>query len=105
VTWVCFDHIWRMKFSKNLFWDTDESKLDFEVNARQIIARVAERGRREDWLEILRYYGEDRLRAEAIQIRSLEPKSLAYLSVVLNTPIESFRCYKEQQSFPTLYHY
>jgi hypothetical protein len=55
-----------MKFSKNLFWDTDESKLDFEANAKQIIARVVERGRREDWLEILRYYGEDRLRAEAI---------------------------------------
>ncbi|MEY3443112.1 MAG: hypothetical protein RLZZ519_1393 [Bacteroidota bacterium] len=94
-----------MKFSKNLFWDTDESKLDFEANARSIIARVSERGRQEDWFEILRYYGENRLREEVVQIRSIEPKTLAFLSLVLEIPIESFRCYKEQQSFPELYHY
>lgn len=94
-----------MQFSKNLFWDTDISKLDFERNARAIIARVAERGRQEDWFEILRNYGIDKLRNEVVQIRSLEPKTLAFLSVVLEIPIENFRCYKEQQLYPELYHY
>ena len=94
-----------MEFSKNLFWDTDATKLDFERNVRSIIARVVEWGTLEDWYTILRYYGIPRLKAESTEIRSLEPKAMTFLSAVLDTPLEKFRCYKEQQSYPELYHF
>jgi hypothetical protein len=94
-----------MEFSKNLFWDTDSSRLDFDLNVRSIIARVVEWGTMEDWYLILDYFGINRLRQESVEIRSLEPKAHSFLSTVLDIPLENFRCYKEQQSYPELYHF
>ncbi len=94
-----------MEFSKNLFWDTDSSRLDFDLNVRSIIARVVEWGTMEDWYMILDYFGINRLRQESVEIRSLEPKAHSFLSAVLDIPLENFRCYKEQQSYPELYHF
>ncbi|NUO00501.1 MAG: hypothetical protein HUU01_07795 [Saprospiraceae bacterium] len=49
-------------FSANLFWDTDETTLDLEKNARFIIERVLSRGRLSDWFILLKLYGQDRIK-------------------------------------------
>ncbi len=41
-----------------LFWETEPAALDTEVNRRDILARVLERGRLEDVAWAMRCYGE-----------------------------------------------
>lgn len=40
-----------------LFWDTDFDKIDWGKNRNFVIARVIERGNREEQEEIARFYG------------------------------------------------
>ncbi len=76
----------------SLFWDTDLQNIDTECHARFVIERVISRGTFADWKKILNVYGYDRVRDEVLMIRSLDPKSLSYLSVFFNIEESKFRC-------------
>ena len=76
----------------SLFWDTNASHIDIDRNARFIIERVISRGTLNDWKTLLAFYGKDRVRKEVVLIRSLDPKSLCYLSVFFNIERSKFRC-------------
>jgi len=76
----------------SLFWDTSSQDIDTDQNARFIIERVITRGTIKDWKTLLSFYGNDRVRKEVLSIRSLDPKSLAYLSVYFNVEESKFRC-------------
>ena len=80
-------------FSNNLFWDVNPDDVDMEEHASFIVQRVLEYGTTEDWNYILSYYGLTRILSLALQFRSLDPKALAFLSVISKTPRENFRCY------------
>lgn len=87
-----------MELSKGIFWDTDPSSLDYDRHARFVIERVVTRGQLSDFRKILAYYGKPRMAKEAVQIRSLDKKSLHFLSSFLSIPIQQFRCYTQTQS-------
>jgi hypothetical protein len=50
--------------SEDLFWDCHKptSRADWQLHGTAIIERVLERGELEDFREIARYYGTDKLR-------------------------------------------
>ena len=77
----------------SLFWDTAANHIDIDRNSRFIIERVVSRGSLDDWKTILAFYGKDKVQKEVLLIRSLDPKSLAYLSVFFNISKSQFRCY------------
>ncbi len=77
---------------KSLFWDVDTGNLDFDIHARFVIERVLGRGSVDDWLMLLNLYGKKRISEEVVYIRSLDPKSLNFLSVSFNIDKEKFRC-------------
>jgi hypothetical protein len=79
-------------FSPSLFWDCDPALIDVEVNRLFVIGRVLTRGRYTDWLALKELYGVDRLRHEVTQLRSLDPRTLAFCCVYFDLPKESFRC-------------
>ncbi len=79
-------------FKSPLFWDVDINSIDIDTHARFIIARVVSRGNMDDWHTLLRLYGEKLIQQEAVNIRSLDPKSLNFLSVYFNVRKENFRC-------------
>lgn len=58
----------KYQFSKNLFWDIDLNTLDMEKNSPYVIQRT------------------------------LDPKALAYLSVITHTPKTEFRCYNNKMT-------
>lgn len=89
-----------MELSPHLFWDIDPSQLDYEKNARFIIERVVTRGHLSDWDEIIRYYGEEGVKREIVRIRSLDIKTLAFLSSFFKIAKESFQCYTNLSSGP-----
>ena len=92
-----------MELSPHLFWDADPKKIDYERNARNIIERVVTRGRLEDWSEIKRFYGLERIKKEVVRIRAMDVKTMTFLSTILHIPQNEFRCYKDKQS--NLKHY
>lgn len=79
--------------SSSLFWDVNPEEIDDEANKRFIIQRVLERGTRNDWLLTKNRYTLDVIIQEAMQMRSLDPKALSYISCIGNIPKERFRCY------------
>ena len=80
------------KLKKALFWDIDTKNVDIDTNARFIIERVVTRGNIDDWVMLLNLYGKTKIRKEIVSIRSLDPKTLNYLSVYFDVEKVKFRC-------------
>lgn len=83
--------------SGSLFWDIDKNLLDLDTCPGQIIQRVLEYGTLNDWKQILRYYGLDKIVNESRSLRSLDPKALSFICCISGIPKENFRCYHSQQ--------
>jgi len=87
-----------MSYSDNLFWDADMTQLDYDVNRKYVIERVLNRGTLEDLKTAFDYYGRQVIIEVALQLRSLEPKALSFISCVSSIPREKFRCFTAKQS-------
>lgn len=88
------------EFSKNLFWDADPDDLNFDKQARWVIARVVMRGSMNDWRVLKKFYGLDRIRREIVQVKYLDDVSLNFLAWFFRTDKTQFRCYTEKQLNP-----
>lgn len=77
---------------------------DFHIIAVEVdgscssLQRVLEYGRYDDWKLILSYYGINRISGTAVNLRSLEPRAMSFISAIANIPKEQFRCYTLRQS-------
>jgi hypothetical protein len=80
--------------SKYLFWDIDIRKLDYQSRASFVLERVFTMGMQEDEWKVNRYYGIERIRKEVVKCKSLDKKTLNYLSVFYGIPKKEFACYK-----------
>ena len=85
------------KLSKHLFWDYNRDKLDQDADANWLVERVFMRGYESDEREIFKYYGKDKIREIAMNARYFDKVTLNYLSIILETPKEEFRCYEKSQ--------
>lgn len=88
------------KFSKHLFWDTDREKLDPDHHHVYIIRQVLEYGMMNDWKHMLNYYGLHLITEVSKEFRTLNPKTLSFISTISGIPKEEFRCFTFQQSSP-----
>ena len=79
--------------SKRLFWDVDPETIDDRTHCRYVIQRVLERGTLEDIRATIAHYTMPFMIAEAQQIRSLDPVTLAFAACLGNVKEETFRCY------------
>ena len=70
-------------FSKNLFWDVDETELDVHKNRRFIIERVLTRGRMSDWWVLIQLYSYEIIKQEVVQIRYLDKVTLTFAVLFL----------------------
>lgn len=86
------------RFSPYLFWDMDKEQIDLDVSSTQIIQRVMEYGGMEDWRLLKSYYGLKRIVQSCQQLRSLDPRVVAFLCCISHVTKESFRCYHNTQS-------
>ena len=86
-----------MQLSKHIFWDIDLKSIDYNKHISLIIERVFIYGNLEDWKIIKQHYGVEKIKVEALKIRVLDKKTLSFLSLLFNEPIQNFRCYKQIQ--------
>jgi hypothetical protein len=87
-------------FSQNLFWDVDINTLDANQHSKFILERVLQYGDLDDWRKVKNYYSFDNIKTMALDIRSLDPKTLSFIAAYLNISITEFRCYKLSQFDP-----
>lgn len=81
-----------MNLPDHLFWDIDLETLDYTKHARFIIQRVAQRGSLQDWKNVREYYGDEKIKEDLLQARSLDKKTLNFYSSLYNIPKCHFRC-------------
>jgi len=48
---------------RSLFWDTDILRIDWQNQAQAVIERIFERGNKEEKEEIIRFYGENKVKS------------------------------------------
>jgi hypothetical protein len=94
-----------VNFSKNLFWDVDATTLDMNEHRRFIIERVLSRGLMTDWWTLIQSYDFDTIKAEIVQIRYLDARTLNFCSTFFHIPKIQFRCYEQPQSIQQLWQY
>jgi hypothetical protein len=85
----------RPNLSKFLFWDTDMRKLDYESRVSFILERVFTMGMQEDEWKVNKYYGKERIRKEVVKCKSLDKKTMNYLSIFYEIPKKEFACYRK----------
>lgn len=93
------------KLNKALFWDTDYKNIDYNKNARFVIDRVLSRGNIQDWRELKKFYGFERIKKEVINIRYTDKITFNFCHTVFNIPKEKFRCYNTEPSIRQLWNY
>ncbi len=80
------------KSLQSLFWDVTFDSIDWQKHARFVIIRVVSRGNLQDWETLKAIYGKNKIKQEVVRARSLDPKTLAFLSVYFGIDKTSFRC-------------
>ena len=86
------------QFSENLFWDVQFEDIDFQKHAPYVVQRILEYGADQDWRQLVSIYGFNRIGAEAMKLRSLEPRAMSFIAAITNHSKEDFRCYILKQS-------
>ena len=83
--------------SQKLFWDVDPNEIAEKVHCRYIIQRVLERGSLDDIRATISHYTMPFMIAQAQQIKSLDPVTLAFAACIGNVKEETFRCYSSKR--------
>jgi uncharacterized protein DUF6922 len=90
-------HKYLSEFNPVLFWDTKMKNINPEDHAAYIIERVVTRGNMKDWERLKAMYGLERIKNISTRLRSLDKKTLSFLSTYFNVRKEQFRCYSQKQ--------
>jgi hypothetical protein len=88
-----------------LFWDVDIQTIDMEKNKASVIERIITRGRWDEFKAMLQFYGKHTVKRVVLNARWLDKRTLAFCSVIFETPPTAFRCYKLAQSNPEHWNY
>ena len=97
-TYICY--MSELNFSRALFWDIDPKNLDIEKHSKFIIRRVLQYGSIEDWENIKKIFGLNKIVSTAKTIKDLDKKTASFLSVIGNVTKKDFICYTTKPSTP-----
>ena len=79
--------------SKHLFWDVSIDDIDIEKHQKFIIERIVKRGNLKDFRLLLKVFNNEVIIQNIIKIRSLDAKTLVFLSSFFDVDKNKFRCY------------
>lgn len=91
--------------SSHIFWDTDRTTLRFNGSERLIINRVLEYGVLNDWKLIKKVYGLQKIKEIAVELRTLDDVTVAFLCTIFHLEKKDFRCYRLKQSTESFWSY
>jgi hypothetical protein len=94
-----------LPFSKHIFWDVSPKDLDLDKYPVYFIDRVLERGSWTDWQLIRDYYGLNKIKEVAMNLRCMRKNALSFVATMTDIPETQFRCYTHIHSPNTLWEY
>jgi hypothetical protein len=83
--------------SKQAFWDVDMEKIDYEKNAAHVVEKVIERGKAEDFNNLLKFYGFERVKELSLQALYLSDISINFCCTLFKVKPTDFKCYEKKQ--------
>ena len=83
--------------SKQAFWDVDMDKIDYERNAVHVVEKVLERGKAQDFENLLKFYGFNQVRNLALQALWLSNLSINFCCTLFKVKPTDFKCYGKKQ--------
>jgi len=86
--------------SKTAFWDVNFEKIDFENSSVFVMDKVFNYGVFSDQLEIIRFYGIERIKKDIVKIAYFREPVLAFLSTFFNLDKALFIAYQRRQNQP-----
>ncbi len=84
--------------SKTAFWDVDWKSIDFEADSLFVIGKVMNYGLWTDIIEMLRFYGLERVRQEVVQGAYYKKTALSFLCLILDLQESNFTAYQRRQA-------
>ncbi|MDP4210467.1 MAG: hypothetical protein Q8928_16780 [Bacteroidota bacterium] len=90
----------KLKISKRAFWDTNIESIDFENQSDYVICRVFERGKWDDVINVINYYGIRKTKNTLMNTEHLSVNAMYLASAIFKTDIKEFRCYTQKQFSP-----
>ena len=83
---------------KHLFWDCHYDKIDWKLNRLFVIDRVIERGNKEEWREMINFYGQNNvINALKTEIKYLPDYIIDDVCGHFNLKFEELACYARKQ--------
>jgi uncharacterized protein DUF6922 len=88
----------RLNVYRGLFWDFDYEKINWQASYRTIIERVIERGVKDDWQELVHFYGKKMI-TEALknEIKYLPDYAIENVCKYFKLKKEELACYARMQ--------
>lgn len=83
--------------SKQAFWDVDMDSIDYQKNAAHVVEKVIERGKAEDFNNLLKFYGFNKVKELALQALWLSDISMNFCCVLFKVKPTDFKCYEKKQ--------
>ena len=92
-------------FHKQIFWDVDFEKLDYDKKASFVIERVFERGDVDDIRQCRRYYGDELISKILTNAKWLSLSTISLASALFNNKLTDYKCYNTAQLNPAHWTY
>ena len=83
-----------------MLWEFDLEKFDWQQMRNEVVQRVLERGRMDDFYAILNLYGVEGVKAALREIPYMNDKDMNFACVTFDLRKEELKCYTKKQSMP-----
>ena len=84
----------------SLLWEFDLEKFDWQQMRNEVVQRVLERGRMDDFYAILNLYGVEGVKAALREIPYMNDKDMNFACIAFDLRKEELKCYIRKQSMP-----
>lgn len=84
----------------SLLWEYDLEKFDWQQMRNEVVQRVLERGRMDDFYAILNMYGVEGVKAALREIPYMNDKDMNFACIAFDLRKEELKCYTKKQSIP-----
>lgn len=91
--------------SERAFWDVNFDKIDFEKSSVFVIDKVLNYGTFSEQIEIIKFYGIERVKNEVIKIPYFKKNVFAFVCGFLNLDKSLFTAYQRRQQQPNYWNY
>lgn len=83
-----------------MLWEFDLEKFDWQQMRNEVVQRVLERGRMDDFYAILNLYGVEGVKAALREIPYMNDKDMNFACIAFDLRKEELKCYTRKQSMP-----